>query len=783
MFFSELLTFAERLEKQGKIQLAAELYQKIGQEVENGRNDPEIRRRAQERLGALAGSGIFGARFECLLERSLGETLRPDLLLAMAGGRAAFGLTRWASASLGRDFFSTAFRLKAAGHISAFLAETAAFTGVQRSAANLFGGSPVVSGDLISNWGAGAAMLFGLRILGGSGQAAARVWARGKTPIAANTLSLISHAAIPGGIYVGALLGESLGFRESNGNGIRLSDTLAIWMQAGISNRVLHQLTPTPLQNLGQRLSLQAESLELIPRFQWNFKSLNQPSQVKEAGSRVSNSIAPLLGASLGLASFLKSGMAHGQNHPSHGVGEMVVSQASFGGLEVFGLGVAVLMARQGYLRGKAAHLGKKAAQDDKALQSLYQMAQIGNRPYAFRAIGQAAVENPNAIFVLWKLSQGFGNKRVIFPILLNLKTESLAELAARDLVSLDALTLLSTIGNEAAQSAVNQVNLLHFESQAQRDLSLALKFLDLASVHGNASAKAFFDRMDKKALMGLASERWESWLILIYQALQGDQAVLDFLYDFNPLPIIGKIPKSELPRALAQGIVPLAIMGNDSAAAALKKVKTKNFGGDLSISSDVILALSTMAEFGDTRALDALAAMAESNPLAVSHLYYLGQHGNKIALNQLGQIDPIRFLAAAPSDYLAFYALVELARSDNRRAQQYLAGHIRAFPNSRFTIQSMNGDAWRHPKVQGMLRELETLCTIILADFSKASPEIRQQFLAKLWKNWLALSKARRRSYFLNSNPDAYSAFPIDFIIESARSKGWKPVPELQKK
>ncbi len=244
-FFSrQLLNLGARLEAEGRLELAAELYAAVMREADavGAPREGPLRIRAQEGLEAISGRGAIGPRAEFLLRRLTQEATNPVTLLALGGGSTAYSLTRLTV--LGRLLQAPAAAwtrgggARALASLAGFAVEAPAFTCVGRVGHQALDRLPPGG-----SWGRELAssylVLGGLKLAGWASGAAYRRYA---SPVGAVREGPLRTLFQQGGLLTGILLGHALevrlGLRPPSSGAITLVDSLALLFQGQVASRL-----------------------------------------------------------------------------------------------------------------------------------------------------------------------------------------------------------------------------------------------------------------------------------------------------------------------------------------------------------------------------------------------------------------------------------------------------------------------------------------------------------------------------------------------------------------
>ncbi len=302
MFFAGLLSFGQRLQDQGKVDLAAEVYSAIvgaglvsapghgGGRMDAPRpsNDLpaggrtqgpplQVANLAQKRLNAILGKGSFGPRAEVLLGNFAGAASDYRMIVPMIAGSAVYNLARTAAlarftASAGRAWYQTGMGARLSSGLVGFAFEVPTFSLSSRSLMHFSGeavswDSGAVGKDLL-----GATLTLGaLKLFGYVGNRAflkTHGFSEFGVPTRLNSWAKFSQVAYPqaamfGGMLAAHKLEEGIGLRPHVDGATTVMDTLASLLSLGIGSHLGNQLLGPRFagfhRELGTRASLQSK--------------------------------------------------------------------------------------------------------------------------------------------------------------------------------------------------------------------------------------------------------------------------------------------------------------------------------------------------------------------------------------------------------------------------------------------------------------------------------------------------------------------------------------------
>ncbi|MCC6273578.1 MAG: hypothetical protein IT572_08940 [Deltaproteobacteria bacterium] len=230
-----LLAFGTRLERAGQTSAALELYRSSVGAV----RERPLRRRYENRIHALAGTGPWQDRLEDLGRRFVAQATDPAMILsfAVAGGFAAW-VRRASLASLalrGGGILTRGYGARLSAGTAAAFVEAPAFVVAGRFFRGLSSASPDAAS---SSWGeelAGAYLFLGSLKLGGF---AGRELAARLTQVPGLRFGGAALGSL-GGVYLGHRLQEGAGLRPVQDEANRWVDGVDAWLQMMAGARLL----------------------------------------------------------------------------------------------------------------------------------------------------------------------------------------------------------------------------------------------------------------------------------------------------------------------------------------------------------------------------------------------------------------------------------------------------------------------------------------------------------------------------------------------------------------
>ncbi|MCC6273575.1 MAG: hypothetical protein IT572_08925 [Deltaproteobacteria bacterium] len=230
-----LLALAGRLEREGRIEAAAELYHAVLEM-------PEVdafSRRARERFDALQGQGPLNRRLENLGRRFVAQATDPRMIAAFGVASWVAGMTRLGAgawlASRGAGLLTRGPGARLTGGIAGFLAEVPAFVGARRILSRFSRTEEAQEPGLGEELASAALFLGVLQLSGFAGSALGR--RPGNTPLSRGAWQAGTSL---GGVYLGHRLEEVVGLRPARDEASRWVDTADTWLQMQVGGRMMH---------------------------------------------------------------------------------------------------------------------------------------------------------------------------------------------------------------------------------------------------------------------------------------------------------------------------------------------------------------------------------------------------------------------------------------------------------------------------------------------------------------------------------------------------------------
>ncbi len=265
MFFNGLLNFGFRLENQGKIELAAEVYSAIVGAGLVSAPPLHIREKAENQLNAILGKGSTGPRTEFLLRQFAEQATDPAAIFAMASGGIVYKATRLAAltrllSSPTRNFFTSGFSARAAASLLGFAAEVPAFTLAAKLGNAALGRQQTWDVTSLSRELASGVIVLGSLKLSGWGSALVMNRLQGQAS-AGILRGGVQQGGMLGGILLGHRLEEAAGLREAMDGPATLMDSLVTLLHFNIGGQLARRALGENLRNWESRLDLQASRL------------------------------------------------------------------------------------------------------------------------------------------------------------------------------------------------------------------------------------------------------------------------------------------------------------------------------------------------------------------------------------------------------------------------------------------------------------------------------------------------------------------------------------------
>ncbi len=234
------LALAARLEREGRVEAAAELY---GAVLAMPGIDAQLPL-ARQRFDALQGQGPLRPRLESLGRRFVAQATDPRMIAAFGVASWVAGMTRlgvgaWL-ASRGAGLLTRGLGARLAGGTAGYVAEVPAFVGARRLLSHFSRSEGAHEPGLGEELASAAIFLGVLQMSGFAGGALGRRWAKAPLPRGA-----WNAAASLGGVYLGHRLEEAAGLRPARDEASRWVDTADTWLQMQVGGRMMHGLGGT----------------------------------------------------------------------------------------------------------------------------------------------------------------------------------------------------------------------------------------------------------------------------------------------------------------------------------------------------------------------------------------------------------------------------------------------------------------------------------------------------------------------------------------------------------
>lgn len=270
---SELLDFGQRLQAEGKVEPAMEVYAWLaGQEGVS----QEIKARANRESNALQGKGAFGPRFEFLLKRFTQDASDLKMIIPMLAGSAVYGLSRATTlsrllATAEGGLFTRGIGARFAASSVGFMAEVPTFALSARAMRHVSGEvkpgqEPSVAQDLSS-----AAITLGLlksfSFLGQTGfQGLHGIQASGAAARLQGGIQFSQFAFTQGAMFAGLMAAhkveEKIGLRPQVDGATTVTDTLASMLSLGVGAHLGHKALGKGFARWNQELQLRTKTAE-----------------------------------------------------------------------------------------------------------------------------------------------------------------------------------------------------------------------------------------------------------------------------------------------------------------------------------------------------------------------------------------------------------------------------------------------------------------------------------------------------------------------------------------
>jgi len=317
LFGQGLLKLARCLQAKGQLEPALHLYQVLSEFSQ----DPQIQTEARTGLGALQGSGGFGARFEYHLSRFSKDASDPRMILPMLAGSMVYGLAR--TATLGRlaasaeaSVWTRGLGARFASGMAGYAAEVPTFALAGRGVRWAAGDDPSREAGLGHDLAASAVTLGALKLSGFAGQSLLRRPAvQTLAPAFAKPLHFaVGQGSMFAGMLVAHQLEERLGLRPHLDGATTLTDIFASMVSLGAGAK-LGRLA------LGEGFARFQQEMELRTQIR---------SQPKDAGRLFENPFLAPMWMAMGMG-----GIGGGGGRPplrfKHTKGEQVKPTRHFG--------------------------------------------------------------------------------------------------------------------------------------------------------------------------------------------------------------------------------------------------------------------------------------------------------------------------------------------------------------------------------------------------------------------------------------------------------------------
>ncbi|MCE9625491.1 MAG: hypothetical protein K8R69_08595 [Deltaproteobacteria bacterium] len=247
-FFENLLQYGGRMERQGDLARAAEVYQELTHIPGEGVIETSMRTRASRRLDAIAGRGGWAPRAEFLMSRLAGQAADPSTLLAMGVAGAVYRMTRLMTlsrlaAAPGANLWTRGVGARVLAGLTGVALEAPAFALTGRLGAEAMGiGQDWSTRGLVRDLASNYLVLGGMRLAGLGTATAFRRLAGTQGAIQGRFARQASEVLFQqGGLLGGILLGHSLerwaGLRRPGEGETTLVDSLAMLLQFHVAGR------------------------------------------------------------------------------------------------------------------------------------------------------------------------------------------------------------------------------------------------------------------------------------------------------------------------------------------------------------------------------------------------------------------------------------------------------------------------------------------------------------------------------------------------------------------
>ncbi len=276
LYLEGLLTLAQREERAGRVDVAAELYAAVAQETgaAGALRERPLQDRARGALDAILGRGAAAPRAEFLLRGLAQQASDPAAIFAMGVAGSVFRMTRLAALSRlastpGTNFLTRGLGARLSAGALGFLAEAPAFTAASRLGHAALGREQDWSPGAIGREFAGGALtLLGLKAFGGFSGLALRRYAQDPGLSAGLLRTLLPQAAMLAGILASHRLEARLGLREHHDGATEFTDAFATLLQFHAGGRLAHQAFGEAQARGDRLIDARGEALLSVPRLE-----------------------------------------------------------------------------------------------------------------------------------------------------------------------------------------------------------------------------------------------------------------------------------------------------------------------------------------------------------------------------------------------------------------------------------------------------------------------------------------------------------------------------------
>ncbi|MCC6272417.1 MAG: MBL fold metallo-hydrolase [Deltaproteobacteria bacterium] len=269
LFFESLLNFGIRQERDGRLDISAEVFAAIVGAV----RERPLQRRAERELDALIGRGALGPRAEFLLRNLARQASEPGALFAMGAAGAVYRVTRLATLSrlAGASNPGLFTQLLGAGRLASlagFAVEAPAFVAAGRLAGAALGhrqenGAAAWGREFASSY----LLLGALRLGGWASGASYRNVAGSAGAVRERPLrALFQQTGMLTGILLGHTLEQYAGLRPAHDGATTLVDSLALLLQFHVAGNLSRRAFGPRFAAWERGLDAQAGLLANLPR-------------------------------------------------------------------------------------------------------------------------------------------------------------------------------------------------------------------------------------------------------------------------------------------------------------------------------------------------------------------------------------------------------------------------------------------------------------------------------------------------------------------------------------